>query len=242
MVASPDPVSDLGLEEQRETPLGGFPGDLGLNNWSLEYSNTQTYMRAGPSYDYPTRSAIRSHSHNRTAVSVSSIPSHSLYVARSPRGSPFNIHRDLAVSDGRSFSLPPSVPEYPPPAADPQYNYSNYHFDTPSAPPETGPYPPSGSQWLTRTSSPQSSASTSLECETASGSLCQTRVGSDRIRAISRSRRTNPDKKLFHCSVPGCGATLTSNHNFKSRCLVLSFICQIFDNSTSFLQVIVTPT
>jgi hypothetical protein len=46
--------------------------------------------------------------------------------------------------------------------------------------------------------------------------LFQSRVGSDRTRAISISRRSNLDKKLLHCDVPGCGATLTSRHNFKS--------------------------
>lgn len=46
--------------------------------------------------------------------------------------------------------------------------------------------------------------------------LLQIRVGSDRTRANSHSRRTNPNKKVFACPIPECGATITSKHNFDS--------------------------
>jgi len=46
--------------------------------------------------------------------------------------------------------------------------------------------------------------------------LLQLRVGSDRTRANSHSRRTNPNKKVFVCPISECGATITSKHNFDS--------------------------
>jgi hypothetical protein len=72
-------------------------------------------------------------------------------------------------------------------------------------------FPARGSQW-TSDYKPVSP----IQNKSEESPLFQSRVGSDRTRAISRSRRSNPDKKLLHCPVPGCGATLTSRHNFKS--------------------------
>lgn len=221
MVTSPDPAHDLVSElvERHDIPLGGFPGDHGMNNWVSEHPNNHTYVRAGPTYPHATRTATRSHTHthNRTSVSVSSVSNYSFSAMDPHRGSPFDVQREQVVSDRRSLSLPPSVLGYPLPVADPQYNYLNYQFGDPSAPTDANYYP----QWVTRTGSSQSDGDpspTPPEGE-ATGTLRQVRVGSDRTRAISQARRTNPNKKLFYCDVPGCGANLTSMHNFKSQCL-----------------------
>jgi len=54
--------------------------------------------------------------------------------------------------------------------------------------------------------------------------LLQIRVGSDRTRANSHSRRTNPNKKVFVCPISGCGATITSKHNFDSGYRIFQFL------------------
>ena len=46
------------------------------------------------------------------------------------------------------------------------------------------------------------------------------RIGSERTRQNSQSRRTNPHKKVLTCLIRGCGATITSKHNMNSGCRV----------------------
>jgi hypothetical protein len=196
-----------------------------------------TYQTGGAhSYDFytqtPTRSQsiyhARSYSDNgSTELFTSSSPSS---VQFSSEGSPFGSHRDLPPPINRSNSLPPLVSgdcyTLPPPHQ--QWNNSQNNYVQASSDYQKGGVP-SSDERLLRDRSPRQWLSPSQTHEelkrqpspSNSGSedtptLFQARVGSDRTRAISRSRRTNPDKKLFVCTIQGCGATITSKHNFKS--------------------------
>ncbi|EKM78693.1 hypothetical protein AGABI1DRAFT_128978 [Agaricus bisporus var. burnettii JB137-S8] len=111
---------------------------------------------------------------------------------------PFNTNRtgNVRSTVNRSLSQPPG--SYASSSLE-RWGSESHSYDMPG-------YPTCNSQWVSPTPKNEGEGS----------NMFQPRVGSDRTRAISRSRRSNPDKKLLHCPIAGCGATLTSRHNFKS--------------------------
>ncbi|KAF5359801.1 hypothetical protein D9756_003342 [Leucocoprinus leucothites] len=232
-------------EPRKSSPLGGIYGagsnglaisvdfqQEGQNHHDVTHwddTNMGYQTGAGSSYDSynqtPTRSQsqyhTRSYSDNGSAEILPSSTTHF-----SSGGGSFGSHRNIPAPINRSNSLPPLMPVsyYPPSTLAQQWNNSQNNYAPVSANYQNAGIPSadedSFKQWL---SPPQtheelnsSPSPTNNQSESAGAPLFQARVGSDRTRAISRSRRTNPDKKLFACDIPGCGATITSKHNFKS--------------------------
>ncbi|KAJ3566147.1 hypothetical protein NP233_g7184 [Leucocoprinus birnbaumii] len=216
--------------------LSDYPRE-GQNTHDIAHwndSDTDYQNGAGPSYGFYNQAPVRSQSsHFRSysdngSAEILSTPSPNF----SSESSPFGSHRTLPAPINRSNSLPPlmSTDYYSLPQPNPQWNNSqnNYvhiqsHYQNPAIPSsDEGSYMRrhSPQQWLSPSQTHEdlnsSPSPTSNASESASPALFQARVGSDRTRAISRQRRTNPDKKLFATRI----LTLESNLMHVGRVVV----------------------
>lgn len=236
MLTEPQKLSPLGDSYEQSAPrdINGFApldyrqeGGYDISTW---HSSNPYATEAGPSHNHfctqmPPRSQPlahhRSHSDNGAGAMFSSPTVQLLPSMFLPQSSSIGLSHGLTPPLLRSLSLPPPVtPEYVPPTSQSHWNDNSYNYlahndqnDTASLPSDDGPL-----QIAQRLLSPaqvyEEGGQTSPRNE--GPPTYQARVGSERIREISRLRRTNPDKKLLHCHFPGCGATITSRHNFKS--------------------------
>ncbi|KAF9453425.1 hypothetical protein P691DRAFT_771408 [Macrolepiota fuliginosa MF-IS2] len=211
MISSPpSSVNGLGLTFGEASPSGA-PYEQTIprgfhDNQSLGYGQQQYYGMGAWETSYPTEAGPTYHNaHAQTSARLHTHHS-----------------RSYSEGDGGAISTPPfahsSIPmfapvpgEYAPPPSGSHWNNEYNPFVSATSSPSI-----SDDSHFTRTNLQRMSPSLAYE-EHGRTSPFQTRVGSDRTRKISHARRTNPDKPLFHCDVPGCGATITSKHNFKSH-------------------------
>jgi len=155
----------------------------------------------------------------------------------SPSQPPFpdSFYRQLQVPENRDNSLLPSRNNFSASPFIQQWNSNQTTCPYVPSHKQNVDGPPFDKRFLARKRQSQSTSLTqdnvelhnTLHSRQLPGSLpnrplIQDRVGSDRTRANSNSRRTNPNKKVFDCPILGCGATITTRHNFDSGYRIFS--------------------